>query len=110
MAYLFPHPQPGSHRRVKRAARVLVVALVLLLILAGPAYLSPYGIVLAFSLCIDITLAQAWNLIGGYGGQFSLAHAMFVGVGSYTAAMLLIHTAAPMGIALLASGLCAGAS
>lgn len=28
-------------------------------------------------------LAQAWNLLGGYGGQFSFGHALFFGVGAY---------------------------
>ena len=84
-------------------------ALTLVLVLTGPLYLSPYGIVLAFSLFIFITLAQAWNLIGGYGGQFSLAHGMFVGVGSYATGVLLLHTTVPLAVAILLSGLCAGA-
>lgn len=29
-------------------------------------------------------LAQAWNILGGYGGQFSFGHALFFGVGAYT--------------------------
>lgn len=28
-------------------------------------------------------LAQSWNILGGYGGQFSFGHAMFFGVGAY---------------------------
>jgi len=32
-------------------------------------------------------LAQAWNLLGGYGGQFSFGHALFFGVGAYTGAV-----------------------
>lgn len=28
-------------------------------------------------------LAQAWNLLGGYGGQFSFGHALFFGTGAY---------------------------
>lgn len=28
-------------------------------------------------------LAQAWNLLGGYGGQFSFGHALFFGAGAY---------------------------
>ena len=29
-------------------------------------------------------LAQAWNMLGGFGGQFSFGHALFFGVGAYT--------------------------
>jgi branched-chain amino acid transport system permease protein len=28
-------------------------------------------------------LAQAWNILGGFGGQFSFGHALFFGVGAY---------------------------
>jgi branched-chain amino acid transport system permease protein len=35
-------------------------------------------------------LATAWNLIGGYGGQFSLAHGVFLAVGAYLTAGLSI--------------------
>ena len=32
-------------------------------------------------------LAQAWNLLGGYGGQFSFGHALFFGTGAYAMAI-----------------------
>ncbi|MBX3600169.1 MAG: branched-chain amino acid ABC transporter permease [Rubrivivax sp.] len=32
-------------------------------------------------------LAQAWNLLGGYGGQFSFGHALFFGCGAYVQAV-----------------------
>jgi branched-chain amino acid transport system permease protein len=32
-------------------------------------------------------LAQAWNLLGGYGGQFSFGHALFFGSGAYVQAI-----------------------
>src|SRR6478672_9354200 len=28
-------------------------------------------------------LAQSWNMLGGYGGQFSFGHALFFGTGAY---------------------------
>jgi len=36
------------------------------------------------------TGAVGWNIIGGFGGQFSLGNAMFFGVGGYTTAILLV--------------------
>lgn len=36
-------------------------------------------------------LAAAWNIIGGYGGQFSLGHGVFFGVGAYLTANMVIH-------------------
>ncbi len=35
-------------------------------------------------------LASAWNLIGGFGGQFSLGHSVFFAVGAYTTADLYL--------------------
>jgi len=32
-------------------------------------------------------LAQSWNLLGGYGGQFSFGHALFFGTGAYVQAI-----------------------
>lgn len=32
-------------------------------------------------------LAQAWNILGGYGGQMSFGHALFFGVGAYAQAL-----------------------
>lgn len=32
-------------------------------------------------------LAQAWNVLGGYGGQFSFGHALFFGTGAYAQAI-----------------------
>jgi branched-chain amino acid transport system permease protein len=37
------------------------------------------------------TLAQAWNILGGYTGQCSLGHAVFFGCGAYTSSLLLIQ-------------------
>lgn len=36
-------------------------------------------------------LSTSWNVIGGLGGQFSMAHSVFFAVGAYTAANLFIH-------------------
>lgn len=32
-------------------------------------------------------LAQSWNILGGYGGQFSFGHALFFGTGAYAQAI-----------------------
>lgn len=39
-------------------------------------------------------LAQAWNVLGGYGGQFSFGHALFFGTGAY------VQSIAQMGFGL----------
>jgi branched-chain amino acid transport system permease protein len=92
-----------------RAAVALVCLTALAALYTGPQYLSLYDVVIAFTLFTYMTMAQAWNLIGGYGGQFSLGHAMFVGIGSYATALLLIHTSLPLWLAVVLSGLVASA-
>jgi branched-chain amino acid transport system permease protein len=34
---------------------------------------------------------QAWNIMMGFAGQLSLGHALYVGLGAYTAASLFVH-------------------
>jgi branched-chain amino acid transport system permease protein len=34
---------------------------------------------------------QGWNILGGYGGQYSFGHAAFFGTGAYTAAILQVR-------------------
>jgi branched-chain amino acid transport system permease protein len=48
------------------------------------------------SLFLLMTLAMAWNLVGGFGGQFSLGHSIFVGVGSYATAVILTTLGWPL--------------
>lgn len=47
-------------------------------------------------LLILMSVSVAWNLIGGFGGQFSLGHSIFVGIGGYATAMLLTFFGWPL--------------
>ena len=54
-------------------------------------------------------LAQAWNLLGGWGGQFSFGHALFFGVGAYAQALAQLQWGLNPWLALpLAAALAAG--
>lgn len=44
---------------------------------------------------INIILATSLNLVNGYMGEFSLAHAGFMAVGAYTSALLTMHVLPP---------------
>jgi branched-chain amino acid transport system permease protein len=46
-------------------------------------------------------LAQAWNILGGYGGQFSFGHAVFFGTGAYVQAMAQLQGGMNAWLALL---------
>lgn len=77
-----------------RNPRVYVGLLVLSLLLIIPlAINSAFAYHLFVLICIYGALATAWNIVGGYAGQLSLGHAVFYGVGSYTATLLVINFA-----------------
>jgi branched-chain amino acid transport system permease protein len=48
--------------------------------------------------------AVAWNLLGGYAGQFSLGHAAFFGIGAYTSSLLLLTIGLTPWLGMLAGG------
>lgn len=47
------------------------------------------GVLLNFAMMAlyGCLMAQSWNLLGGYGGQFSFGHALFFGTGAYVQAI-----------------------
>jgi branched-chain amino acid transport system permease protein len=51
------------------------------------------GVVLNFTMMAlyGCLMAQSWNLLGGYGGQFSFGHALFFGTGAYAQAIAQIQ-------------------
>ena len=61
----------------------LVVAVLVSLFVTSNVVLN----FLVFTLILAIA-AQGWNLLGGYGGQYSFGHAAFFGMGAYVSAIL----------------------
>ena len=53
-------------------------------------------------------LGQAWNLLGGYGGQFSFGHAAFFGTGAYASAVLQVKLGFDPWLAFALAGVLAG--
>jgi len=99
-------------------AKKLGLALIGVLALAGPFFLTDDVLVLisrGFALAIG---AIGLNLVTGYAGQVSLGHAFFVGIGAFTAATLngdpanplVVGYGLPIYIWLPAAGLLAGAA
>jgi branched-chain amino acid transport system permease protein len=54
-------------------------------------------------------LAQAWNIVGGFGGQFSFGHALFFGTGAYAQAILQVHAGLNPWLAMPLAMLCSAA-
>ena len=53
-------------------------------------------------------LGQAWNVLGGYGGQFSFGHAAFFGTGAYTASILQVTFGVNPWVAFVLAGVSGG--
>ena len=71
--------------------RDLLQIAVFALLVAMLAVTSRSGVVLNFTMTAlyGCLMAQSWNLLGGFGGQFSFGHALFFGTGAYTSSMLV---------------------
>jgi len=75
---------------VNRRATVLLLGLFGLLV-ALPFWASPYVVSVATLFLLFAYTGQAWNIMMGFAGLLSLGHALFLGVGAYTAAALYYH-------------------
>jgi len=61
------------------------------LLLVFPAFASPYALSVATLILYFAYTGQAWNVMMGFAGQLSLGHALYVGVGAYTAGALFFY-------------------
>ena len=73
-------------------------------LLALPAVLTSYAVTVLIFIFFYGYLGQAWNILGGYGGQLSAGHAAFVGVGAYTTTLLSMHWGLSPWIGMLVGG------
>jgi branched-chain amino acid transport system permease protein len=77
---------------VNRRARVLLAALGALLLIL-PSFANNYVLSVATLFLFFAYTGQAWNILMGFAGQLSLGHALYLGVGAYSAAALHAHFA-----------------
>ena len=67
-----------------------VIYAVLAGLIVFPMFCSDrYLLSLAFAVLLSVATASAWNIVGGYAGQFSFGHAAYFGSGAYTTLILL---------------------
>jgi branched-chain amino acid transport system permease protein len=79
-------------------------ALVLLLFLAAaPSFLPVYWVLLGTEILIMGLFAMSFNLLFGYTGLLSFGQAGLLGVGAYTAALLMTHGVTSLWLVLLGS-------
>ena len=70
--------------------------IILIAIIAGIAAVlplvtgeSPYFTGVMISVLMMAALSSAWNILGGYAGQYSFGHAAYFGAGAYTTMILI---------------------
>ena len=69
-----------------------IIVLITAILAALPLFVTSNILLNFLSFAMIITLAsQGWNILGGYGGQFSFGHAVFFGTGAYAMALLQIR-------------------
>ena len=90
-------PSPGTEMTALRKPRgfsagrlVLGLAIVAALV-AFPLVFAEnvYGQHVLILLFLAVVMGEAWNVLGGYTGQYSVGHAAYFGVGAYTTLILL---------------------
>ena len=83
-------------------------ALLLLAIgVAAPYVVSANWVNVLISTLLFVFLCQAWNIVGGIAGQFSLAHSVFIAAGAYSSTLLYLDFGVSPWIGMLLGGVIA---
>lgn len=83
-----------------RRARLLLGLLVLLVL--APLAAGDYLLSILITVLLQAYLGMSWNVMMGFAGQFSLGHALYVGLGAYAGGTLFVHWGVPPWIGALA--------
>ena len=104
-------PAADPLREVQDPRLRLGVVLLLVILLALPAVMKPYGLIVLAEIFILAMFASSLHLLMSYGGMVSFGHAAYFGVGAYAAAWFASNLGTPMfpalAVAMLAAALAA---
>ncbi len=105
-----PAAQPADNAILRRRRRELLGGALLLIPLAALPFLvrDVYTQNLIITTILFAGLSQAWNILGGYCGQISLGHALYMGVGAYVSTLLLVKAGIPPTLGMFAAAAIAG--
>jgi branched-chain amino acid transport system permease protein len=79
---------------------ILGLLIVLAIFLSLPMYIGEYWLHVAIISLFYVMMASSWNLLAGYTGQVSFAHAAFAGIGAYVSGIIAIKLNIPPMIGL----------
>lgn len=81
-----------------------------LVLLALPLVATSYQAHILILIAFYGVLALAWNVLGGFAGQISLGHSLFIGLGAYASTVLYLRLGISPWIGLVLSTLLGGAA
>ena len=90
--------------RDRRTMIILLSAIAGIALIVLPLFLGKYHIHIATTILFFGYLRMAWNILGGYAGQFSFGHAAFFGIGAFTSSLLQIHAGVNPWVGMLLAG------
>jgi len=79
-----------------------IIVFIIPLFITNPAIIHLFILIYWFAY-----LSSSWNIIGGFGGQLSFAHAVFTALGAYTSSVLFIYYGISPWLGMLMGGLLA---
>ena len=88
-------------------AAEVVASLAVGILVVAPPFLPPYFLEILISVMLFGYLGAAWNILGGYAGQFSFGHAAYFGIGAYTSTLLFLTLGLTPWLGMLAGGVLA---
>lgn len=94
-------PTAATNHTVPKILILLVLGVCAVLPVLVGQYLLHLGVMILFFAYLGV----AWNILGGYAGQFSFGHAAFFGLGAFTSTLLYVHYGISPWIGMLLAGL-----
>ena len=88
----------------QRTGNILVMMAAGVILVMLPHFIGDYYIHLVTMILLFGYLGVAWNILGGYAGQFSFGHAAFFGIGAFTSTLLQIHAGVNPWIGIFLAG------
>lgn len=85
-----------------RAAPALALAVIVAVLAALPWFGNPVVVQFGISALLLATVAQGWNIIGGFTGYPSFGNSVFYGLGAYGVAIAMVQFQLPFWLGLLA--------
>lgn len=88
---------------LKKFITPAIAVLIGAILVVGQSFFSGSQINLLTNALLLVSIGVTWNLVAGIGGQFSLGHAIFIGVGAYATAIFVSELGWPVAVSALAA-------